>query len=80
MYEYLQALHQRFFREPEHAELHEEITKQARYQLRYTRLFDFMLMLCVNSQSRRATNCATPSCLILCLHCAWTPLKRYQFL
>ena len=27
MYEYLQALHQRFFREPEHTELHEEITK-----------------------------------------------------
>ena len=27
MYEYLQALHQRFFREPEHTDLHEEITK-----------------------------------------------------
>ena len=27
MYEYLQALHQRFFREPEHTELHEEIAK-----------------------------------------------------
>ena len=26
MYEYLQALHQRFFREPEHTDLHEEIT------------------------------------------------------
>ena len=25
MYEYLQALHQRFFREPEHSDLHEEI-------------------------------------------------------
>ena len=27
MYEYLQALHQRFFREPEHTDLHEEIEK-----------------------------------------------------
>ena len=27
MYEYLQALHQRFFREPEHTDLHEEIAK-----------------------------------------------------
>ena len=30
MYEYLQALYQRFFREPEHTELHEEITKLRR--------------------------------------------------
>ena len=27
MYEYLQALHQRFFHEPEHTDLHEEIAK-----------------------------------------------------
>ncbi len=27
MYEYLQALHQRFFREPEHTDLHDEIEK-----------------------------------------------------
>ena len=27
MYEYLQALHRRFFREPEHTDLHEEIAK-----------------------------------------------------
>lgn len=27
MYEYLQALHQRFFREPEHTDLHEKIEK-----------------------------------------------------
>ena len=27
MYEYLQALHQRFFREPKHTDLHEEIKK-----------------------------------------------------
>ena len=27
MYEYLQALHQRFFREPEHTDLHDEIIK-----------------------------------------------------
>ncbi len=27
MYEYLQALHQRFFQEPEHTDLHEEIEK-----------------------------------------------------
>lgn len=27
MYEYLQALHQRFFREPEHTHLHDEIEK-----------------------------------------------------
>ena len=30
MYEYLQALYQRFFREPEHTELHEDITKLRR--------------------------------------------------
>ena len=34
--------------------------KQARYQLRYTRLFRYFIRLVVFSQSWRATNCATP--------------------
>ena len=36
------------------------LPKQARYQLRYTRLFRYFIRLVVFSQSRRATNCATP--------------------
>ena len=36
------------------------LPKQARYQLRYTRLFRYSIRLVVFSQSRRATNCATP--------------------
>ena len=36
------------------------LPKQARYQLRYTRLLSYFIRLVVFSQSRRATNCATP--------------------
>ena len=36
------------------------LPKQARYQLRYTRLLSCFIRLGVFSQSRRATNCATP--------------------
>ena len=36
------------------------LPKQARYQLRYTRLFSLFIRLVVFSQSKRATNCATP--------------------
>ena len=36
------------------------LPKQARYQLRYTRLFSYSIRLVVFSQSKRATNCATP--------------------
>ena len=36
------------------------LPKQARYQLRYTRLLSYSIRLVVFSQSRRATSCATP--------------------
>ena len=36
------------------------LPKQARYQLRYTRLLSYSIRLGVFSQSKRATNCATP--------------------
>ena len=36
------------------------LPKQARYQLRYTRLLSYSIRLVVFSQSKRATNCATP--------------------
>ena len=36
------------------------LPKQARYQLRYTRLFRYFIRLVAFSQSKRATNCATP--------------------
>ena len=36
------------------------LPKQARYQLRYTRLLSYSIRLGVFTQSRRATNCATP--------------------
>ena len=36
------------------------LPKQARYQLRYTRLFRYFIRLVVFSQTTRATNCATP--------------------
>ena len=40
------------------------LPKQARYQLRYTRLFRYFIRLGVFSQTARATNCATPGCEI----------------
>ena len=36
------------------------LPKQARYQLRYTRLFSLFIRLVVCTQSKRATNCANP--------------------
>ena len=36
------------------------LPKQARYQLRYTRLLSLFIRLVVFSQSKRATNCANP--------------------
>ncbi len=36
------------------------LPKQARYQLRYTRLLSLFIRLVVFSQSKRATNCAAP--------------------
>ena len=36
------------------------LPKQARYQLRYTRLLSYFIRLVVFTQSKRATNCATP--------------------
>ena len=41
------------------------LPKQARYQLRYTRLLSYSIRLGVFSQSRRATNCATPRYAVL---------------
>ena len=41
------------------------LPKQARYQLRYTRLFHFFIRLVVFSQIRRDTNFAIPGCIIL---------------
>ena len=38
------------------------LPKQARYQLRYTRLLSYSIRLVVFSQTTRATNCATPGC------------------
>ena len=40
------------------------LPKQARYQLRYTRLLSYFIRLGVFTQSRRATNCATPGCSV----------------
>ena len=39
------------------------LPKQARYQLRYTRLLSYSIRLVVFSQTTRATNCATPRCV-----------------
>ena len=39
------------------------LPKQARYQLRYTRLFSLFIRLVVFSQTRRDTNFAIPGCL-----------------
>ena len=41
------------------------LPKQARYHLRYTRLFRYFIRLVVFSQTTRATNCATPGYLLL---------------
>ena len=41
------------------------LPKQARYQLRYTRLFRYFIRLVVFSQTRRDTNFAIPGCIIL---------------
>ena len=49
------------------------LPKQARYQLRYTRLFRCFIRLVVFSQSRRATNCAAPRNIYFYLRC--NPLR-----
>ena len=41
------------------------LPKQARYQLRYTRLLSYSIRLVVFSQSKRATNCANPGFLVI---------------
>ena len=50
------------------------LPKQARYQLRYTRLFRYFIRLVVFSQSKRATNCANPGFLGIqfCSRCGQT--------
>ena len=50
------------------------LPKQARYQLRYTRLFRFFIRLVVFSQTTRATNCANPGFLGIqfCFNCGQT--------
>ena len=50
------------------------LPKQARYQLRYTRLFRYFIRLVVFSQSKRATNCANPGFLVIqfCSRCGQT--------
>ena len=50
------------------------LPKQARYQLRYTRLFRYFIRLVVFSQSKRATNCANPGFLVIefCARCGQT--------
>ena len=42
------------------------LPKQARYQLRYTRLLSYFIRLVVFSQMSRATNCATPGYSLFC--------------
>ena len=49
------------------------LPKQARYQLRYTRLFSLFIRLVVFSQSRRATNCATPGYFVILSGWAYSP-------
>ena len=44
------------------------LPKQARYQLRYTRLFRYYIRLVVFSQIKRDTNFATPGCAMERLH------------
>ena len=50
------------------------LPKQARYQLRYTRLFRYFIRLGVFSQTTRATNCANPGFLGIqfCFNCGQT--------
>ena len=50
------------------------LPKQARYQLRYTRLLSYSIRLVVFSQSKRATNCANPGFLVIqfCSRCGQT--------
>ena len=50
------------------------LPKQARYQLRYTRLLSLFIRLVVFSQSKRATNCANPGFLVIefCARCGQT--------
>ena len=50
------------------------LPKQARYQLRYTRLFRYFIRLVVFSQTTRATNCANPGFLGIqfCFNCGQT--------
>lgn len=50
------------------------LPKQARYQLRYTRLFSLFIRLVVFSQTTRATNCANPGFLGIqfCSRCGQT--------
>ena len=50
------------------------LPKQARYQLRYTRLFCYFIRLVVFSQTTRATNCANPGFLGIqfCFNCGQT--------
>ena len=47
------------------------LPKQARYQLRYTRLFRYFIRLVVFSQTRRDTNFAIPGYLISAIISRW---------
>ena len=49
------------------------LPKQARYQLRYTRLLSLFIRLVVFSQSRRATNCATPGYFVILSGWSYSP-------
>ena len=50
------------------------LPKQARYQLRYTRLLSYSIRLVVFTQTTRATNCANPGFLVIqfCSRCGQT--------
>ena len=56
------------------------LPKQARYQLRYTRLFSCFIRLGVFTQSRRATSCATPGYWVVLSGWAYSPNRRQIFL
>ena len=58
------------------------LPKQARYQLRYTRLLSLFIRLVVFSQSRRATSCATPGYVLFsAAACVCTHFKKeWRFL
>ena len=49
------------------------LPKQARYQLRYTRLFRYFIRLVVFSQIKRATNCATPGYFVILSGWSYSP-------